>query len=452
MKKTISILSAAVLGSTMAWGGMGICWTTLGWVVEKGGDADNGPGVAANGAVTWQLVYAGANGQIDEVDGSAANCLGGDDELVAVRMVPAGGGAAADGTSWDEWLMPQGGFATHEDSAWDKTGSVFQRVWQGVPGPGAAYAESGLFAIDTGYAGGGQPPQVFYFGEGNGRALDKAIPEPPRITGMTKTGDNLVLTFEGDGRAVYGTKSLSPQDWQPVEGATISGNSATVPMGPQRHVTVVPETGASGNSVGFVQRTVPAGGLQIVAIPYRNLGNGDGGYTFGETQVAQDLPQGSTVLFWDDGRQTWSGGAKGAKGWAGAQANRALGTGEAFFVKNETGEDLQVTVAGEVPAEGWRSRSYAGGNALSVMARPFPGEIMVGDTELANQVPQGTRVLFWDAGGQAWSGESKGAKGWGGGALRVVGEGEGFFVKSGDAGTWGEVRPYTNTTARVGGE
>ncbi len=59
-----------------------------------------------------------------------------------------------------------------------------------------------------------------------------------QITGLAKTGGNLVLTFAGEGTpAVLGTASLStPQEWTPVEGATVSGNSATVPMGAQNYI------------------------------------------------------------------------------------------------------------------------------------------------------------------------------------------------------------------------
>ena len=52
-----------------------------------------------------------------------------------------------------------------------------------------------------------------------------------KITNMTITGGAIVLTFEGDGAtAVVGTTSLVEPNWQDVQGAAISGNSATVPM------------------------------------------------------------------------------------------------------------------------------------------------------------------------------------------------------------------------------
>ena len=61
-----------------------------------------------------------------------------------------------------------------------------------------------------------------------------------QITGVSATGGNLVLTFAGEGTpAVLGTASLaSPQEWTPVEGVAVSGNSATVPMGAQNYITL----------------------------------------------------------------------------------------------------------------------------------------------------------------------------------------------------------------------
>ena len=180
MKK--AILAAAVFGCAVAaWGGMGVLWSTGGgWVVEPGGDLNVGPGAAANGAVTWQLIYAGENDQIDEIDCGSEHGLGGDDELLAERVVPAGGGAATDGTVWDVWVMAEEGFFTYENAEWTKAGHVFQRMFLGTPEPGAAYAETGLFAYNLGYKNGtegGDPPDLFYFDPaGNGVSLDRTIP------------------------------------------------------------------------------------------------------------------------------------------------------------------------------------------------------------------------------------------------------------------------------------
>ena len=200
----------------------------------------------------------------------------------------------------------------------------------------------------------------------------------------------------------------------------------------------------SANAVGYVKRTVPAGGLQIVSVPFDNIASDTGTYKFGETQIANDLPQGSRVMFWYEDSQVWSGGAKGAKGWAAGQANYELKPGEAFFIKNATDADLEVTAAGEVPADAKLSRAYVGDTALTIVANAYPVDVKFGDTELANQLPQGSRVMFWYDDTQVWSGGAKGAKGWAAGqANYVVKAGEGFFIRSGAEGTWEAVKPYT---------
>ncbi len=198
----------------------------------------------------------------------------------------------------------------------------------------------------------------------------------------------------------------------------------------------------SANAVGYVKRTVPAGKLQIVSIPFENIASEDGTYKFGETQIANDLPQGSSVMFWDAEAQVWGGGTKGAKGW-GSYANKEIAVGEAFFLRNNSGADLEVTAAGEVPSAEKQTRAYAGGSALSIAADPYPVDVAFGDTELSGQLPQGASVMFWDADNQVWGGGTKGAKGWGSYANKVISAGEGFFIKTASEGTWEAAKPYT---------
>ncbi len=193
MKKVLIAAVALMMGASLALAGMGIQWSPGGgWLVEYAGDVNEGPGVAENNDVLWQLIYASADGVANDPDLSAANYLGGDDELITDRKISAGGGDAADGTSWDTWLMQSNTKApVYEDLSWDKAGFVYQRIWQGTPSveEGGKYFETGLFEIDTGYAGGGAAPQVFnYDDSGAGVAVDKVIdpagqvPEPATMS------------------------------------------------------------------------------------------------------------------------------------------------------------------------------------------------------------------------------------------------------------------------------
>ena len=179
MKKFVITAFALVAGVSIAMAGMGIDWMDGGgWMVEFGGDINNGPGIADNNEVLWQLIYAGENNVADDIDLEAANYLGGDDQLLADRQIPATGGSAADGTSWDGWLMQQGGETLYEDLDFSGTGSfVYQRIFQGLPDEGTYYYQTELFAFNKDYAGGGAAPDTFgYDPNGAGVAVDQQIP------------------------------------------------------------------------------------------------------------------------------------------------------------------------------------------------------------------------------------------------------------------------------------
>jgi len=185
MKKALLAAFALMTGASLSLAGIAIQWGPgNGWMVAYGADLNEGPGVAANNEVIWQLIYAGSDNTAADPDLAADNYLGGDDNLLAERQIPSGGGSAADGTVWDGWLMLQGGDTTFEDSDWYYGGGyVYQRIWQGTPSEeeGGYFFQTGLFALDTSYAETGGTVQEFSFDPvGNGVAVNRAIgiPEP----------------------------------------------------------------------------------------------------------------------------------------------------------------------------------------------------------------------------------------------------------------------------------
>ena len=202
----------------------------------------------------------------------------------------------------------------------------------------------------------------------------------------------------------------------------------------------------SANAVGYVKRDIPAGKLQIVSIPFVNMASDTGTYKFGETDMAiSELQQNDSVMFWDAENQVWNPGSKSKKGWAAAQSNHVIQVGEAFFVRSKQAADISVTAQGEVPDDVSLPVSYAGDKALSIVAYPFPVEQKFGTTELANQLPQNSSVMFWDAENQVWNPGSKSKKGWAAAqSNHVIQVGEGFFIRTPEGGsTWEPVRPYT---------
>lgn len=202
----------------------------------------------------------------------------------------------------------------------------------------------------------------------------------------------------------------------------------------------------SANAVGYIKKTLPAGGdLIAVTIPLHSMTETD--IVFGRSSLAQEAIQGSEVLFWDEVLQVWSGGTKGIKGWASGISNRVMAAGEAFFMKGPASETdpVEVTITGEVPDEGTYTRVMAGSGALSAVANAYPVDFTFGQSDLAINSTQGSEVSFWDEINQVWSGGTKGIKGWASGiSNRVVLAGEGFFFKEvGTVTDWDQSKPYT---------
>ena len=197
----------------------------------------------------------------------------------------------------------------------------------------------------------------------------------------------------------------------------------------------------SQNAVGYIKVATPAGKFVSVAQPLNNMGKAEN--KFGETSIAQELPVGSTVFFWDNTLQGWGGGMKSGKGWAGGQSNRVVAPGEGFFIKSP--QDGEVTITGEVPDEPSADRVIPGGGAFGSVANPYPVDFKFGESDIAKNATVGSSVFFWDMALQGWGGGMKSGKGWAGGqSNRVVQAGEGFFLKeAGSVTTLKTQKPYT---------
>ncbi len=196
MKKFLMAIFALAVATTVATAGVGINWNTV-----YGAYTHSAPNVtdypSANNmlgsySAIWQLIYAGAdnvanpipNGTVPTLGGAgiADNYVFGDDAVWAERNIAQGGGAAGDGTTWDDWMLYVAGSTTYEDLSWVTAGFVYQRVFEGTPADGSWYFESPLQALNTGYVGGGQPPTDFFLDSGAagfqpGQQIT-AVPEP----------------------------------------------------------------------------------------------------------------------------------------------------------------------------------------------------------------------------------------------------------------------------------
>ena len=244
MKKFFLATAALAAWVSAGFAGIGVNWTAGGRVygVLYGG----GDGIAAESHVTWQLIWAGPNGVADGINLEAEGWAGGDDVVLAVREVPAGGGVASDGTEWDACLAKVDGDSVYEDLEWTEgDGFVFQRIWENPPLalPGASYYQSGLFQVRGDYVGG---PMDFsdMFGAAAGvagGAVWTTLQDPPwdeeeegevtwqysmangeaTITGAEPADGNLAIPAMLDGCPVTGIGNSAFDSCEGLTGVTI---------------------------------------------------------------------------------------------------------------------------------------------------------------------------------------------------------------------------------------
>lgn len=206
----------------------------------------------------------------------------------------------------------------------------------------------------------------------------------------------------------------------------------------------------SANAVGYIKKTLPAGGKLIaLSAPLNSMTEST--IVFGRTSIAEEAPVGSFVYFWDPVAQGWSGGTKQAspKFWNAAISNRVIASGEAFFLKGNPTDivDREITITGEVPSDATLARAIPGNNSLGTIGNPFPVDFKFGSSSVASNATVGSFVYFWDSAAQGWSGGTKQAspKFWNAAiSNRIILAAEGFFLKElGTVTTWTNTKPYT---------
>ena len=193
MKKTLMALFALALCASVASAGVGIIWGT-GFGVFDHTETDLVGGSAAlldSYSAIWQLIYAGADGvantpDYNQVGGANGDYVTGDDGVWAQREITQGGGTAADGTSWDNWMTKQGGAILYQDLSWTTAGSVYQRIFEGTPGPNTWWGDSELFTFNTTFAEGSMPDEFYLDSAMSGwqptQQFPPPIPEPATLS------------------------------------------------------------------------------------------------------------------------------------------------------------------------------------------------------------------------------------------------------------------------------
>ena len=189
MKKILLALAVLAVAAATSFAGVGINWTT-GYGVYDHNAVDLGGATGAIGdnfAVTWQLIYAGADNTADLPDtslggaGIADDYVTDDDVVWGSRVIPVGGGAAGDGSEWNNWLLDAGspGTTVYQDLAWNTAGFVYQRIFENPIQAGAWYFQTDLVALDTSFTGGTSSPMDFAADGGVGVQPDTQIPGAP---------------------------------------------------------------------------------------------------------------------------------------------------------------------------------------------------------------------------------------------------------------------------------
>lgn len=191
MKKIlIAMLGLAVVASVATAG------VAINWNVSYGAYTHDAPNTtdypSANNllgtySALWQLIYAGADNSANPPTLETADWVSGDDEVWAQRVIPQGGGAAGDGTSWNEWMLYSGGvLPTYDDAAWTDAGSVYQRVYEttvfGTVTAGDYYFETPLLALNTGWISGNAAQDFIVDTDTAGFQGNTVIPEPATMS------------------------------------------------------------------------------------------------------------------------------------------------------------------------------------------------------------------------------------------------------------------------------
>jgi hypothetical protein len=192
MKKTLMALFALALCASVASAGVGIVWSTMWGVYDHDAPSltgDTGAMLEKYSAI-WQLIYAGPDMAINppDLENSANGYVSGDDVVWAQRDFLKGGGDAGDGTTWNEWMYQLTGNTTYEDLSWSTAGAVYQRVFEGTPGPNTWWGDSELFTFNHLYASGGMVDE-FYLDSPDGsygwqptQQFPPPIPEPATLS------------------------------------------------------------------------------------------------------------------------------------------------------------------------------------------------------------------------------------------------------------------------------
>jgi hypothetical protein len=194
----------------------------------------------------------------------------------------------------------------------------------------------------------------------------------------------------------------------------------------------------SANAVGVVKYVVPSnGGMACITLPLLPLETSSSNkenWVWGETSLAEQLDDNSTVYFWKN--TGWQPSVKYPKGrgWSSGGGTYEIKPGEAIFVKTPVGSssDKVLSLLGELPTDDSLEYQLSGSDNFDARgASPYPVDLTFGSSALASNLVDNSTVYFWEDGGWQPSVKYPKGRGWSsGGAEHPVTPGQGMFVRS----------------------
>jgi len=196
----------------------------------------------------------------------------------------------------------------------------------------------------------------------------------------------------------------------------------------------------SRNAVGYIKRTVPAGGLDLMTVPFENMSGSENTVS----STFSTLVDGSQVSVWNAESQKYQTFQK-AKGSWGNPGTNVLARGGALFVRSPLVSTQEVYLMGEVPDAATAPTTTVNVvSGLNLLGSGYPVSTSWTGTTLAATLPDGSQVSIWDGSSYVTIQKAKGNWGAAGNSL-VIEPGAGFFVRSPVGAptiNWSESKPY----------
>ena len=189
------------------------------------------------------------------------------------------------------------------------------------------------------------------------------------------------------------------------------------------------QTVTSANIVGYAKVQAVGGHLTLVALNFDT-----GGLTLDD--LFGNLPSGSAVHLWDKSAGIYRTSNLGRGGFS---PNLVLQMGDACWIEAAGTGTNEIILSGDVLMDETNTVAVSAG--IEGTGYFYPVATRWGDTDLAAQLPSGSRFHVWN--GTGYDSYTKGRGGWGTGDNATIDVAQGFWVEAAAGFTWSEVRPFT---------